>query len=180
MVGIPAGSCIQHSSAEAAACTCPMQSHSLACESSCPTCTLHLTHLQLQQLDWRQLLHTMLVTPSSTAPCTAGPAAAAAIMSRSNTCCCYFPCQTRSADPGCRPMVAATLDALAALGASSTTTTTSSSSPLDGRGLVVRTWAFNDGPGWMSLQPQPGEVLAAAAGGGGSKAPLTAHHISRA
>jgi hypothetical protein len=22
---------------------------------------------------------------------------------------------------------------------------------------VVRMWAFNDGPGWMSLQPQPGK-----------------------
>jgi hypothetical protein len=48
--------------------------------------------------------------------------------------------QTRSADPGCRPMVLQTLDAAQALGFT-----------------VVRIWAFNDGPGWMSLQPQAGE-----------------------
>lgn len=47
--------------------------------------------------------------------------------------------QTRAADPGCRPMVLQTLDAMQALGFT-----------------VVRIWAFNDGPGWMSLQPQAG------------------------
>jgi hypothetical protein len=37
-------------------------------------------------------------------------------------------------------MVLQTLDAIQALGFT-----------------VVRIWAFNDGPGWMSLQPQAGE-----------------------
>lgn len=62
-------------------------------------------------------------------------------------------------------MVCATLDALAALGA---TGSSNSTSP-DGRGLVVRTWAFNDGPGWMSLQPAPGEGGGTAAGGNGAR-----------
>ncbi|KAF6255331.1 glycoside hydrolase superfamily [Scenedesmus sp. NREL 46B-D3] len=54
-------------------------------------------------------------------------------------CNCYY-LLTRAADPGCRPMVLQTLDAMQALGFT-----------------VVRIWAFNDGPGWMSLQPQAGQ-----------------------
>eukprot|EP00775_Hariotina_reticulata_P002092 gene2092-2410_t len=49
--------------------------------------------------------------------------------------------QTRSADEGCRAMVLQTLDAIQATGFT-----------------VVRIWAFNDGPGWMSLQPKAGQL----------------------
>jgi hypothetical protein len=55
--------------------------------------------------------------------------------------------QTRSADAGCRPMVLQTLDAIQSLGFT-----------------VVRIWAFNDGPGWMSLQPQAGAQCTPEAG----------------
>eukprot|EP00878_Enallax_costatus_P010436 GHUV01010894.1.p1 GENE.GHUV01010894.1~~GHUV01010894.1.p1 ORF type:complete len:332 (+),score=66.25 GHUV01010894.1:778-1773(+) len=53
-------------------------------------------------------------------------------------CNCYY-LLTRSSDAGCRPMVLQTLDSMQQMGFT-----------------VVRTWAFNDGPGWMSLQPQAG------------------------
>ena len=55
---------------------------------------------------------------------------------------CYY-LLSRAADPGCRPMVEATLDALPAA-----------------PGLtVVRCWAFGDGPAqWNALQPRPGEL----------------------
>ena len=55
---------------------------------------------------------------------------------------CYY-LLTRAADPGCRPMVEATLDAVAATA-----------------GLtIVRTWAFCDGASqWNALQPKAGEL----------------------
>jgi mannan endo-1,4-beta-mannosidase len=55
---------------------------------------------------------------------------------------CYY-LLTRAADPGCRPMVEATLDSLASI-----------------QGLtVVRCWAFCDGAEkWNALQPQPGQL----------------------
>jgi mannan endo-1,4-beta-mannosidase len=55
---------------------------------------------------------------------------------------CYY-LLTRAADPGCRPMVEATLDSLAAI-----------------PGLtVVRCWAFCDGAEqWNALQPRAGEL----------------------
>jgi mannan endo-1,4-beta-mannosidase len=57
------------------------------------------------------------------------------------TLTCMF-VQTRAANPGTRQMVSDTLDGLLALGLT-----------------VIRTWAFNDGPQWMALQPAPGDTL---------------------
>ncbi|WIA41585.1 hypothetical protein OEZ86_008948 [Tetradesmus obliquus] len=73
------------------------------------------------------------------APAAAPSPAGASTLKPFAGCNCYY-LLTRAADPGCRPMVLQTLDAIQALGFT-----------------VVRIWAFNDGPGWMSLQPQAGQ-----------------------
>lgn len=79
---------------------------------------------------------TTTTTPTTTATTPATPTNQYAGVN------CYY-LLTRAADPGCRPMVEATLDAVAAA-----------------QGLtVVRCWAFADGAAtWNALQPRPGEL----------------------
>ncbi|KAF8058333.1 MAN1 [Scenedesmus sp. PABB004] len=78
--------------------------------------------------------------PAAAAPAPAPAPAAAGAMKPFVGANCYY-LLTRAADPGCRPLVLDTLDAAAKLGFT-----------------VLRIWAFNDGPGWMSLQPAPGQL----------------------